>query len=172
MTLMSTSGPIWNKLRTYEASGELRLLLPRSARESIQRPMYLLPDLYAQVNGFYSNAAEQDRYSSLLADLEVFVTGGTLTTSYLRQLRPRSKRVWDIRSKRPRPSVRIFGLFACPDVFVATNLHLRSALGPAGTPQWKEAIRQSRFHWNKLFPEFEPAEGDLSQLVSGEIVNV
>jgi hypothetical protein len=94
---------------------------------------------------------EKDRYNSLQADLEVFLTGLPITDSYLCPLRPLPRCVWEIRSKVPKPSIRVFGLFASRDVFVGTNHQLRNALGRFNSIEWKEASRIARYEWGRLF---------------------
>ena len=161
---MSTWPSIWIEIETLEVSGRLLAVRPRSTRDVIKRPMYLLPDLHNAINASYPDAKDKDRYNSLWADLERFVTGQPITDAYLRPLRPYRNRVWEIRSKMPRPSIRVFGLFASRDVFIGTSHQVRNVLT---RPEWTEAIRFARFQWRQLFGETEAQLGQLHELVTG-----
>ena len=66
---------------------------------------------------------------TLQADLELFAEGQPIDPKYLFLLYPPAEGVWEIRSIRPHPSIRVLGLFAQKDVFIATNLELRENLG-------------------------------------------
>lgn len=128
----------------------------------------MVPALYLAFSADFLDPVEKDRYNSLQADLEIFVTGALVTSSYLKPLRPSQKAVWEIRSKRPAPSIRILGMFASRDVFIATNHQLRSVLGKFDSIEWKEASRLARYEFRKLFDE-DPLVGELHELVSGAI---
>lgn len=130
--------------------------------------MFLATHLYEALNARYLDVWEQDRYSSLRADLEIFVTGLPFTNSYLKQLRPSQKGVCEIRSKLPRPSIRVFGCFASRDVFIATNYQLRSKLGRFNSIEWKEASRLARHEFRALLGA-DPAVGELHELATGVI---
>ena len=162
---MSIWQPIWTTIQQHTASGRLRAVRPRSPRDTIKRPIYLVPTLYEVIYTSYPASTEKDRYNSLQADLEVFLTGLPITDSYLCPIRPLQRRVWEIRSKVPKPSVRIFGLFASRDVFVGTNHQVRSALGGFNSLEWKQASRIARHEWKLLF-HAEPLQDELDKLVT------
>ena len=128
----------------------------------------MVPALHVAFTAGFLDPGETDRYNSLQADLEIFVTGAPVTSSYLKPLRPRHKGVWEIRSKRPTPSIRILGMFASRDVFVATNHQLRAALGRFNSIEWKEASRLARHEFRSLLGD-DPIVGELHELVSGVI---
>ena len=46
----------------------------------------------------------------------------------MKPLRKRADEVWEIRSRAPSPSIRLFGRFAMPNVFIGTNWEYRSFL--------------------------------------------
>jgi len=72
--------------------------------------------------------------------------------------------VWEIRSRRDDPSIRVLGLFPIKDTFVSTNFALREALVEmrAGklvdwqSRQWKNIKRMARAIWRKLFYTYQP----------------
>jgi hypothetical protein len=136
--------------------------------------MFLTADLHAALTPTHGAQADKERYMALRARLEHFVTSPVITKGYVKPLRPRADCVWEIVDRRPKPSLRVFGLFATKDVFIATNCQRRSALGPIGTPQWTTEIRQSRFQWRSLFEEnsevqFEPMLGRLDEVITGAV---
>lgn len=136
--------------------------------------MFLVPSLHTALTMKHEDERETQRYMALKASLERFVTNIHLESTYLKILRPHSDRVWEIVNKRPRPSLRVFGLFASRDVFIATNLQLRSVLGAVGNPAWKQEIRLAVFEWRQLFHKeqvmpLDPLEGNLDQVISGAV---
>src|SRR5262249_34948588 len=112
----------------------------------------------------------EQRVGELQADLEVFVTARTIDPKYLFLLYPSRDAVWEIRSTRPSPSIRVLGLFASKDVFIATGHALRSELGCWESREWKIVKRDARSAWRRLFHPYDPVvETDAKQLVTGAI---
>jgi hypothetical protein len=112
--------------------------------------------------------------SKELANFRPILKGSSPAASYtqatLFQLYPRSKAVWEIRSVQDSPSIRVFGLFAEMDVFVATNFALRSELGGWESREWKQARRNATVEWNGLFKPYHPLHGDsVDDVVTGAI---
>ena len=82
-------------------------------------------------------------------------------------LAPRKDGFWDIRSRDPKPSLRVIGHFAETDVFVALVWRPRSVvfegrvhLGEVQGPNWDAAKSQCREQWNALFPNHTPLTGE------------
>ena len=75
------------------------------------------------------------RWEKLLADISAFVEGALINWALMKWLDPKKYEHWELRSVRPRPSLRVFGRFACPDVFVGTHVVERA-------PQRREAPRR------------------------------
>ena len=171
---MSTWFPIWNEIKTLEAAGLLVPLALRVPGDAGRRAMFLTADLSAALAATNLGQAEIFRYMALRARLEHFVTSPVITKAYLKPLRPEADCVWEIVNRSPKPSLRVFGLFATRDVFVATNHQLRGALGGIDTPQWKQEIRQARSEWRRLFQDdkvirFDPLRGRLDEVISGAV---
>ena len=94
----------------------------------------------------------EERYDILKADLMDFVIRRNLfVPSYLKQLRPLSRGVWEIRSKRDAPEVRVFGQFADKDVFVAMAHEDRDILEEFEDRAWRFHIRRVEDTWKDLF---------------------
>jgi hypothetical protein len=82
-----------------------------------------------------ARAREIPRMGALKGDLEGFVSGQFLTlamtphkhkNAMMGRLSPASAGIWDIRSRKDRPGIRVLGGFAGRDVFVALDWRPRS----------------------------------------------
>lgn len=103
-------------------------------------------------------------------DLELFAEGQPIDPKYLFLLYPARDAVWEIRSVRDAPSIRVLGLFAAKDVFIATNHALRETLGGWESREWKVVKRAARACWNRLFGTYQPLTStNVRDLVSGAI---
>ncbi len=165
---MSIWHPLWDTLQAHEAAGRLRRLMPRSPRVALQRALFALPELHRALTGTHADPVEASRCAALRARLEVFIGGDPITNTYLKALRPTRNAVWEIVNKKPKPSLRVFGLFVTRDVFIATHHQRRDLLGGFQTPMWKEEVRRARHEWYQLF-ENDPLLGSLHEVVSGAI---
>jgi hypothetical protein len=118
----------------------------------------------------HPDPAMEDRMGILQADLELFADGQSIDPKYLFRLYPATDSVWEIRSVRPEPSIRILGLFAAKNVFVATNLALREDLGGWQSREWKTAKKMARSNWTQLFHTYQPmSTGNIHDLVTGAV---
>ena len=78
--------------------------------------------------------------------------------------------VWEIRSAADAPSIRVLGLFADKDVFIATNFELREDLGGWQSRAWKEVKRKAKAIWVWLFQTHKPIiTTDINNVVSGAL---
>jgi hypothetical protein len=109
----------------------------------------------------------EERIGNLRADLEVFVTD-TIHPKYLFLLYPPRDAVWEIRSIREKPSIRVLGLFPLRDVFVSTNAALREDLKGWQSREWREVRRTARALWRRLFATYQPiVTTNVNDVVSG-----
>lgn len=69
---------------------------------------------------------------------------------------PPADEVWDIRSRDPKPAMRVLGCFAETDVFVALVHGYRKNLGGPRSRQWRDLIESCKAEWRKLFPRTYP----------------
>jgi hypothetical protein len=112
----------------------------------------------------------EERIGRLLADLELFADGTALYPRYLFLLYRSREAVWEIRSTRPNPSIRVLGRFACKDVFIATNFALRDALGGWQSRAWRDVKVESRTVWTNLFHTYAPiVTTNVHDVVTGAI---
>ena len=87
------------------------------------------------------------RWAQLEADISYFIEGGYVTHDLLKQLEPLKYEHWVLRSRRPRPSLRVLGRFAKPDVFVGTHVVPRGRLKGKWSPEWEHEKLVCEDHW-------------------------
>jgi hypothetical protein len=132
--------------------------------------MFISEDLWALLTTTHEDEEMEDRLGRLQADLELFAEGQPIDPKYLFLLYPARDAVWEIRSVRDAPSIRVLGLFAEKNVFIATNHALREALGGWESREWKIVKRAARACWNRLFGTYVPLNStDVRKLVSGAL---
>lgn len=150
--------------------GMLFPVLPRAPGSTIRRALFVNEGLNAVLTSPEGDEDWERRVAELQADLEVFVTARSIDPKYLFLLYPLRDAVWEIRSTRESPSIRVLGLFAWKDVFIATNHALRTDLGEWQSREWRTVKRAARAAWRQLFHPYDPKDGaDVKQLVSGAL---
>ena len=123
----------------------------------------------------------------LRADMESFVKGDVISmcfTPYEAEdeffglLDPPGEAIWDIRSRTPRPSLRVLGMFPKVNTFVALDWWPRrrklewSDKEPLGDDQlrWRLAIHECRERWHNTLPGEVPVAGmDVERYVTGDV---
>jgi hypothetical protein len=129
-------------------------LIPASG--SVLRAMFVTESLWTALNASYEDEEMEDRMGRLQADLEFFTSSPTIDPKYLFHLYPARDAVWEIRSVRDEPSIRVLGLFAQKDAFVATAFALRADLDGWQSRAWKQVKRTARQRWATLFNPYNP----------------
>ena len=118
--------------------------------------------------GPWANETEAVRSARLHADLDSFIVGDDITVSmtprragnaYMGVLAPVGDGMFDIRSRDPRPGLRVIGGFAGKDMFIAIRVFHRLALGAWGSDQWNYATNSCKADWRKLFHPYSPITG-------------
>tara|TARA_R110002110_G_scaffold11824_9_gene56624 strand:+ start:918 stop:1442 length:525 start_codon:yes stop_codon:yes gene_type:complete len=94
-----------------------------------------------------SDEKERQRWAVLEASISHFIEGGIVTEDLLKQLQPYKYEHWELRSRKPKPSLRIFGRFALPDVFVGTHIRPREMLGGMWSPEFEHEKLVCEEHW-------------------------
>lgn len=131
--------------------------------------MYASKPVGDLITGPWSDQQEEKRAFELRAEIDWFIDGKRLflrpdydigTSAWLARLNPPGEEVWEIRSLKPKPSLRILGTFAQPDVFVALIWAKRTSLGAADSEQWKNVIDQFKQEWQNYFSELRPFSGN------------
>jgi hypothetical protein len=132
--------------------------------------MFISEDIRTMLAATHEDPDMEERMGVLQADLELFAEGQPIDPKYLFRLYPAEDCVWEIRSVRPQPSIRVLGLFADQDVFVATNMALRETLGGWQSREWKNVKRTARAMWSQLFHTYQPLNSsNIHDLVTGAV---
>jgi hypothetical protein len=145
-------------------------IIPAARGTTIRRALFVSEELNAILTSPEGSQEWEQRVAELRADLEVFVGARTIDPKYLFLLYPSRDAVWEIRSVRGSPSIRVLGLFAGTDVFIATNYALRETLGGWESREWKIVKRSARASWRRLLSSYDPViEVDIKRLVTGAL---
>lgn len=130
------NGKLFVPERIVEWEGEPRtFLMCRPLYESIQAGRNV------------ADAKERQSWAALEAAMRHFIEGGYTTDDLIKQLSPQKHEHWELRSRKPRPSLRVFGRFACPDVFIGTHAKPRKSLGGMWSPQFEHEKLVCEGHW-------------------------
>jgi hypothetical protein len=176
--------------RLAEADPRLFRFEPSLPSDPECRSMFLSAEVKALLDGPWHDQDLRYRAGRLRADLEEFITGKEITVclepfaakaAYMGRLAPVTDGVWDIRSRDPSPALRVIGLFAETDVFIALRWAPRSRkpkwttkppLGAKDSREWRDIIVQCRTDWTNLFHTFQPVRGDCVHAYISESVHV
>ena len=161
---------IENEIRDRRREGRLFLVEPLAPGASVERPLYVTLELWKGLIGPWGTPEEMRIWARLQADLDRFITGGVIDPEYLYCLAPDSDGVWEIRSVMPRPSIRIFGCFAVPDVFIATHAVDRARLGGWGSKAWRNEITRCKTIWRMIFPSYPPLRSSINECITSNVL--
>lgn len=104
--------------------------------------------------------ARIERWERLQADIAHFVQGGYVNWNLMKWLDPHKYEHWELCSVRPRPSLRVFGRFALPDVFVGTHVAERKKLKGKWSLEWELEKLTCEDHWKTALGNYAPFHGD------------
>jgi|SRR5579862_1893472 len=153
----------------YWSKRERLFSVRSSLDEPTKRHLYVSTEIQALLDGPWSTNEWESRCGYLRADLDRFVEGQTLDiaeepfkgkSSYMLRLNPPSHEVWEIRSRIPKPGLRLFGRFAEFNNFIVLTWASRADLGGPKSREWRDAIVACRTEWKNLFPAYQPLSGD------------
>lgn len=132
---MLISGSINAALR----SGDLVKAQPISSWAAEARVIFLCEPIRDAIEAGRSSTDEKERrsWAKVEAAFSHFIEGGFVTEDLVKQLRPPKYEHWEFRCRKPVPSLRVFGRFVMPDVFVATHHMPRRILGGMWSPQFE-----------------------------------
>lgn len=94
-----------------------------------------------------TDAKIRQRWAALEAAFSHFIEGGRIDRKFLKPLDPFKFEHWTLRNRSPRPSLRVFGRFALPDVFVATHVVPRNSLGAKWSKEYEHEKLVCEDHW-------------------------
>jgi hypothetical protein len=135
------------------------------------RFLYGTREINRLIEGPWADEAEEIRSGRLWEDFDRFVEGRLISVSldspyikpkdtYLARLDPGRDEVWEIRSRVPRPGIRVFGRFADVDHLILLNWGYRDPLGGPGSREFEIELRKCKAEWRKLFPSYDAHSGD------------
>lgn len=101
------------------------------------------------------------RWEKLRADISHFVEGGYVNWNLMKWLDPKKFGHWELKSVRPKPSLRVFGRFACPDVFVGTHAVERKHLGGRWAMAWEMEKLRCEDYWKATLNNFQPFSAEM-----------
>jgi hypothetical protein len=130
---------IRDAIETAKASGALTPFVPPMRWVPGSRAFLMTRRLTGEVAAGIASLDPRrlERWEHLRADISHFVENGLVTWSFMRWLEPKKFEHWELRSVRPRPSLRVFGRFAERDVFIGTHVKERASLGAKWSLNWE-----------------------------------
>jgi len=140
------------EIQSAKVRGVLIPYLPPNASMGTKRAFLMSKSLNDRIikNRQSDDAEVIDRWARLEGDILHFVTGGYVNRDFIKQLEPPKYEHWCLRSVRPRPSLRVFGRFGRPDVFIATHVVERPNLNGKWSPEWEhEKLVCEQDIWDK-----------------------
>jgi hypothetical protein len=149
------------QIKALRASGGLVPVKPRTGWSGEPRCFLLEKEPHAQIAANQVLPENFERWAKLEADMAHFVEGGYINWNLMKWLDPQKQEVWELKSVRPRPSIRVFGRFAEPNVFVGTNLKFRADLKEKWSKEFWDEIAKCEQVWKSLFGDECPFKGKL-----------
>lgn len=132
-------------------SGALVHARPIAGWSAEVRVVLLCKPIREAIEAGRSDPDEKERqcWAKVEAAFSQFIEGGLVTEGLVKQLLDYKHEHWEFRCRRPRPSIRVFGRFAMPDVFVATHAIFRNSLGGMRSPQFEHEKLICEDYWNE-----------------------
>ena len=165
---------ISEELESAVADGRLIRFELEFDSDERKRSILLHPRVWSEIYGNHPDFRE--RFGRLRADLEMFVRGQHIRMSmtpyqhkkaYMGLLAPPEEGVFEIRSRDPKPGLRLLGKFPCTDVFVALEWAPRSVkwkdrppLGDGKSLEYQMAIIETHQRWANSLPNLSPVTGE------------
>lgn len=172
-------------IRDHVKEGRLHTLSPALPSIPVVRHMFVTNDVLDALDTsiWADDPKARMRGAQLRADLDRFTMGDPITvaenpyskpaSTYIARTDPVRDQVWDIRSRDPKPSIRVLGCFAQTDCFVALAWDLRTNLGGPDSKEWRDFIVRCKATWRNLFHTYQPhSGGQISDYISHNTVAV
>ncbi len=161
---------IHDEINRLVADGLLLHLAPAIPYARCVRVMFVSREIASLLDGPWQSRDFEIRAGRLRADLDAFTEGRILAVAthpykkpkwaYMAQIDPPADEVWDIRSRDPKPGLRVFGRFAEKDVFVALLWRRREDMGGRESKEWRDSRESCKAEWRKLFLSYPAFSGD------------
>jgi hypothetical protein len=145
-------------LESAKASGSLFPFSPPIGWTATPRAFLMTKQLTSQLANARSSPDQTivERWERLRADIAHFVENGMINWSFMKWLEPKKQEIWALRSVRPRPSIRVFGRFAEPNVFVGTHAAERTTLGGKWSLEWEMEKFICEEQWTLALGDSDP----------------
>ena len=157
--------------------------------DPVGRSMVISNEINNLLFGPWRSQTTKNRAARLLADLQYFVSGKQISIciepyvhkdAFMGRLDMPRHEIWDIRSRDPKPGVRVFGRFADIDYFVGLTWRPRSVKwetkGPLGNKhsiEWEIEKLETEQLWKSLFPNETPIHGNkISDYISANAISI
>ena len=153
-------------IQAWAETGELDLLQPALVSSSRERWVFGSREVRAALLGPWECIENEVRLSRARAAIDTFIGGGWMSArmppsksvrAQIALLEPASDKVWEFRSRDPKPGVRIFGHFAEKDHFVALTVAFREQLDTE--EDWRREIERCKRQWRTFFSSYKPMSG-------------
>ncbi len=127
------------EIEEAKRQGRLFAVRPTDAWTGQPRAFLMCKPLRDELQKGKSDPDEKMRqkWAQLEAAMIYFVENGRMTEKIIKQLKPPKYEHWELISRTPKPSMRVFGRFAIPDVFVGTHVKPRRGMGGMWSPQFE-----------------------------------
>jgi hypothetical protein len=136
-------------IEAAKAAGLLRPAAPIEPWEPRPRAFLMCEPLWLAIEAgrMDSDEAVRKRWAQVEANISTFIVGGRMTEGLIKQLHQPKFEHWELLCRKPKPSLRVFGRFAKPDVFVGTHVKPRKGLGGMNSPQFEYEKLVCEDHW-------------------------
>lgn len=155
-------------IRDRVTGGRLTQLTPMLPSSPIERLMLASREVTDAFKLEDGSQLDPVRAARLRADLDAFVEGEHVTvahrpdekhtSAYMARLKPVERELWCIRSRDPKPGVRVLGRFAEKDCFIALAWAIRKDLQTHA--HWSAFAIRAEQTWDDLFPNERPHRGE------------
>jgi hypothetical protein len=136
-------------IKEARCAGRLKPVYPVAPWAPEARAFLMCEPLWRLLEAGKADTDEKvrQRWAKLEGAMQFFVEGGHMTDRLLKQLCPYKYEHWELVNKKPRPSLRVFGRFAKPDVFIGTHARQRNLLGGKWSQEFEMEKLECEDHW-------------------------
>lgn len=126
----------------------------------IKRRVQALQKRYPGADVSYREV-EEEHTASQEATVVTTVRVTKNASAEMARLCPPGDEIWEILSKTPKPSLRLFGSFAAKDIFFALTHAERVPLAQKGSQAWRDVLTAFKAERKKILYELKPYEADV-----------
>lgn len=153
-------------IQEWTTEGSLSLLQPALVSSPRVRWVFATAEVSSALLGPWETIRDEVRLSRARADIDTFINGTLMSarmppsksvSAQLALLDPAGDEVWEVRSRDPKPGVRIFGRFAEKDHLIALTRAFREDL--QSNDDWLRETERCKRQWKLFFPSYTPFTG-------------